>query len=74
MEQTKKNHTAEYNGHCAFAVSLGKMDVEGSSYSSTIGGKTYSFSNPIAKILFRILPSRVKRADENWIQRGEING
>jgi len=68
MDQAKENHTTEYNGHCAFAVSLGKMDVEGKNYTSNIDGKVYSFSNPVAKLLFKLLPNRVQKANDNWNQ------
>ena len=56
----------EYKGQCAFAVSTGKADVKGSKHFSTIDGKTYAFSNSMAKLLFKILPNRVKKADEVW--------
>jgi len=63
MESTKN---AEYDGHCAFAVSTGKTNVEGGKHSTTIDGKTYFFSNPIAKLLFKILPNRIQKADQHW--------
>ncbi len=66
MNTTNQNATTEYNGLCAFAVSTGKMDVEGEKYNLTINEKTYRFSNPIAKFLFKILPNRVNKADTNW--------
>lgn len=56
----------EYDGHCAFAVSTGKVDVKGGSSQLVIGDKTYSFSNPIAKILFRLLPNRIDKANKIW--------
>lgn len=58
----------EYNGQCAFAVSTGKTDVKGTKHFATIDEKTYAFSNPVAKILFKILPNRIKKADEVWAQ------
>lgn len=67
---TKSEHkSAEYDGHCAFAVSTGKMDVEGGKHNSMIDGNTYYFSNPVAKILFKLLPNRISKADENWKNR-----
>jgi YHS domain-containing protein len=56
----------EYNGHCAFAVSTGKTDVKGGNHYVTMDGKTYVFSNPIAKLLFKLLPNRIKKANEVW--------
>jgi len=72
MSITRQNKTDEYGGHCAFAVSSGKMDVKGGKHSSTIAGKTYLFSNPIAKMLFKLLPNRIFKADTNWKNREGI--
>ena len=55
-----------YDGHCAFAVSTGKTAVKGGKDSAIIDGKTYKFSNPIAKFLFKVLPNRVGKADAIW--------
>lgn len=59
-------NSAEYDGHCAFAVSTGKTDVMGGKRSLRINHKTYLFSNGIAKILFRLLPNRIQKADKIW--------
>lgn len=59
-------HQTEYNGYCAFAVSTGKTDVKGGKHFATINGKTYVFSNPVAKILFKLLPNRIAKADAIW--------
>ena len=56
----------EYNGLCAFALSTGKTDVKGGKHTATINGKTYAFSNPVAKILFKLLPNRIAKADAVW--------
>ena len=64
-----ENIAAAYDGHCAFAVSTGKTDVKGGNSSLTIEDKTYLFSNGVAKVLFRILPNRVKKADEIWAKK-----
>ncbi len=66
MSTKQSNKAAEYDGHCAFALSTGKMDVKGGKHSLKIDGKTYLFSNPVAKILFRILPNRLNKANETW--------
>jgi len=66
MKTTNPNKTVVYNGHCAFAVSTGKMNVKGGSQSAIIDGKTYLFSNPIAKILFKVMPNSIHKADINW--------
>lgn len=66
MSTTQSNKTAEYDGHCAFALNTGKTDVKGGKHNLTIDGKTYLFSNPVAKMLFRILPNRINKANEAW--------
>ncbi len=56
----------QFDGHCAFALSVGKMNVKGGTHSSIVANKTYVFSNPIAKILFKILPNQEQKAHKNW--------
>lgn len=72
MNIDKQNNRIAYDGHCAFAVSTGKTDVKGGKNSLTIDGITYHFSNPIAKVLFRLLPNRVKKADTNWKNKKQM--
>lgn len=61
---------AEYGGQCAFAVSVGKKGVEGKPNHYVIrDGKKYVFSNPVAKLLWSILPGRKRKADTNWSAR-----
>ena len=63
----QSDHPVKFEGHCAFAVSLGKKEVMGNQSIYLINdGKKYTFSNPVAKLLFRILPGREKKADSNW--------
>ena len=66
MNTENKNKTVEYEGNCDFAVSTGKIDVKGGKHSLTIEGKTYLFSNSIAKFLFKLLPNRIEKANINW--------
>lgn len=56
----------EFNGQCAFAVSTGKTAIAGGKHTATIHGKTYAFSNPVAKLLFKLLPNRIKKAETVW--------
>jgi YHS domain-containing protein len=67
MESTKN---AEFDGNCAFAVSTGKTNIEGGTHSATFDGKTYLFSNSIAKLLFKILPNRIQKANQHWEKVG----
>ena len=66
MMNSSNSNKVAYDGRCAFAVSTGKTDVNGGKHSLTIDGRTYMFSNPVAKLLFRILPNRVEKADSVW--------
>ena len=64
------HESAAFDGHCAFAVSTGKTDVPGKdSITLTQGDKTFHFSNPVAKLLWRILPGRLEKAEANWSGR-----
>lgn len=57
----------EFGGQCAFAVSAGKKGVPGNEkYAVVRDGKKYLFSNPIAKLLWFIVPGSRKKADSNW--------
>ena len=62
----KTSNVAEYDGQCAFAVSTGKTNVAGGKHQAVIDGKTYVFSNGVAKLLFKLLPNRVIKANEVW--------
>jgi len=66
MNNANLNSSIKYDGYCAFAVSTGKTDVKGGKSTLTIDNKTYFFSNPVAKILFKLLPGRIEKADEIW--------
>lgn len=66
MDEEKSSNEAMYGGQCAFAVSVGKTHVKGKKHSLVKDGKTYLFSNPVAKLLFRILPNRIEKADKIW--------
>ena len=66
----KQLSNAEFNGQCAFAVSVGKKDVkcDGSHYVIQ-NDKKYLFSNPVAKFLWKVLPGRKQKAESNWLTR-----
>ena len=66
MSTETKNHTVAYDRYCAFAVSTGKTKVKAGKHSLTMEGKIYLFSNPIAKLLFKLLPNRIEKANINW--------
>jgi hypothetical protein len=58
---------AQFDGQCAFALSTGKKGVDGNEKISVVeDGKTYHFSNPIAKLLWKILPGRREKAEKTW--------
>lgn len=57
----------EFDGQCAFALSVGKKGVAGQETVYAIqDGKRYLFSNPVAKFLWHVLPGRKKKAQVNW--------
>ncbi len=59
-----------FDGQCAFAVSTGKLGVEGSPrHRLDEGGQTYLFKNGAARLLWRLLPGRPAKADEVWSAR-----
>jgi len=61
------NPYPEFDGHCAFSLSIGKRGVMGSEkHKLHRNGKLYLFSNPVAKLLFRLLPNSVKKAEKTW--------
>lgn len=61
-----KRFAPQYGGKCAFAMSLGK-DAHGSpKHWRTVDGRLFLQSNAVAALLFRLLPGRVKAADDNW--------
>ena len=66
MNTKQSNKAVEFDGQCAFALSTGKKDVKGGKPSLTIDGKTYLFSNPVAKMLFRLLPNRLEKANQTF--------
>lgn len=63
----ENNRTIEYDGKCAFALSLGKNPPKTSEkYLLKKDGKTYSFLNPIAKLLFKLSSKSIEKADKHW--------
>jgi len=68
MNQNMQN-PVEYDEKCAFAVSTGKTNVADGKHYAIINGKKYVFSNVVAKILFKLLPNRIRKADEVWSKR-----
>lgn len=57
----------EYGGECAFALSTGKRNVVGSDKHVVVDGtKTYYFKNPVARLLWKLLPNRAAKADLAW--------
>jgi len=56
----------EFGGQCAFAVSVGKKSEGKEKHKIVKNGKTYYFSNPIAKLLWKILPNSQRKAELNW--------
>jgi hypothetical protein len=55
-----------FNGHCAFAMSLGKVTEASPTSWMIADGKLYLHKNPVAKVLFRVLPGRAAKAAAHW--------
>lgn len=60
----------EYDGECAFALSLGRQADGKESQQITEGDRVYYFANPVAKLIWKVMPNRAAKADENWASRG----
>ena len=60
----------QFNGHCALAMSLGKIETAGGKSWKVEDGKLYLFLNPIAKLVWRILPGRASNASNHWLKSG----
>ena len=62
--------TPEFDGECAFAVSLGKRGVIGSpNHQLEADGHLYQFKNGVARFLFKTLPNRSDKAASAWAAR-----
>ncbi|WP_258103589.1 hypothetical protein [Marinoscillum sp. MHG1-6] len=61
-----KTENIAFEGHCAFAVSTNKLDVTGGNHELVIDGTIYLFSNPVARFLFKVMPGRLEKANQNW--------
>lgn len=56
-----------FDGQCGFAVSTGKLGVEGSPrFTLEDGDRTVLFKNRAARFLWRVLPDRAAKADLVW--------
>ena len=61
------NTEPEYDGGCAFAISLGQRDVAGSPNHRIVQDeKTYYFKNGAARFLWKVLPDRTDKANAVW--------
>jgi hypothetical protein len=60
----------EFNGECAFALSLGKSGVIGSpNHQLEENGHVYQFKNGVARFLFKTMPNRSEKAAAAWAAR-----
>lgn len=59
----------EFEGRCAFALSIGRTSNTPrgkSDYRLTRNGNRYFFAGGLQKILFRLIPGSLTRAHRNW--------
>ena len=69
-----ERYAPQFDGACAFATSLGK-DAPGSPRHSLVrDGKLYFTLNPVARLLFRLLPGRAEKAHAHWLSRVSSSG
>ncbi len=63
-----EQYAPQYDGRCAFAMSLGKDNAPAGSPRSwrITDGKLYLALNPVAGFLMRVLPNRIAGADRHW--------
>jgi hypothetical protein len=61
--------TPEYDGDCAFGWSLGRQAVGKEKLQMAEGDKLYYFSNPLVKVMWKILPNRAAKADAAFAAR-----
>lgn len=52
-----------YGGHCAFATSLGKTETGDPTRWAIRDGRLFLNSNPIAHLLWKVIPGRIAAAD-----------
>lgn len=61
--------TPEFDGKCAFAVSVGAVKSAPDHkprWTTTRNGKTYGFLGPVPKLLFLAIPGSAARAHARW--------
>ncbi len=65
------NNNMEFDGHCAFALSIGqKPPKTNKKYFLTANGKTYTFLNPVAKFVFKLfIKKSIAKAEKNWANK-----
>ena len=64
--------TPEFDGKCAFAVSVGATDKAPEAkpqHTLVCDGRTYGFLGPVPKLLFRLVPGSERRAHRAWAAR-----
>ncbi|KGN30232.1 hypothetical protein N802_09485 [Knoellia sinensis KCTC 19936] len=69
MTTTSTSTPTEFDGKCAFAISVGAVDSAPEhkpTHTLTRDGRTYGFLGPVPKLLFRIIPGSAARAHRRW--------
>ena len=56
----------EYDGQCAFGMSMGRQAPGKEDQQITEDGKVYLFSNPLVKMMWKIMPNRAAKADAKF--------
>ncbi|WP_033292267.1 hypothetical protein [Amycolatopsis jejuensis] len=61
--------TPEFDGKCAFALSLGprnRAPAGKARLAMDIDGKTYYFFGAVPRFLFNLIPGSLQRAERHW--------
>lgn len=61
-----ERYAPAYDGHCAFAASLGKRETGDPRRWAIRDGRLFLNSNGVAHILWKLLPGRIAAADRQW--------
>ena len=63
-----EKYSPQFDGQCALAMSLGKTETANPKSWLVQNGKLYVFLNPIARLVWKIIPGRNKNANANWLK------
>lgn len=66
FSQNPPKYAPQFDGHCSFAMSLGKTEKGDPLKWHIKSDKLYLNSNGIAGLLWKLVPGRMDAAEKNW--------